>query len=125
MGAGTVSEQKARDANALAVVLLQALTGRRTLQGSATLLPTPFDGIIRNGLSGKWGLAEMTAALGPVTPTQVVAANPRTADGEQTRDCTRRYCQSRSKARDGRRKGSQDTRGRESRCRKTRTPPGA
>ena len=53
MQAPTVSEQKARDAHALAVVLLQALTGRRTLQGSATLLPTPFDGIIRNGLSGK------------------------------------------------------------------------
>ena len=45
-------------------MLLQALTGRRSLQGSATLLPTPFDGIIRNGLSGKWGLPEMAAALG-------------------------------------------------------------
>lgn len=74
MQAPTVSEQKARDAHALAVVLLQALTGRRTLQGSATLLPTPFDGIIRNGLSGKWGLPEMAAALGPVKPAQVAAA---------------------------------------------------
>jgi tRNA A-37 threonylcarbamoyl transferase component Bud32 len=74
MGALTVAEQKARDAHALAVVLLQALTGRRTLQGSATLLPTPFDGIIRNGLSGKWGLPEMAAALGPVKPAQVAAA---------------------------------------------------
>jgi hypothetical protein len=74
---GTVAEQKARDAYALAIVLLQALTGRRSLQGSATLLPTPFDGIIRNGLSGKWGLAEMAAALGPVRPAQVAAAVPR------------------------------------------------
>jgi eukaryotic-like serine/threonine-protein kinase len=74
MGAGTVAEQKARDAHALAIVLLQALTGRKTLQGSATLLPTPFDGIIRNGLSGKWGLNEMAAALGPVKPSQVAAA---------------------------------------------------
>jgi len=74
MGAGTVAGQKARDAHALAVVLLQALTGRRSLQGSATLLPTPFDGIIRNGLSGKWGLAEMAATLGPVKPSEVAAA---------------------------------------------------
>jgi hypothetical protein len=59
------------------VVLLQALTRRRTLQGSATLLPTPFDGIIRNGLSGKWGLAEMAAALGPVKPSQVAAATAK------------------------------------------------
>ncbi len=74
MGAPSVTEQKARDAHALAVVLLQALTGRRMLQGSATLLPTPFDGIIRNGLSGKWGLPEMAAALGPVKPAQAAAA---------------------------------------------------
>jgi eukaryotic-like serine/threonine-protein kinase len=79
LGAGTVAEQKARDAHAFAVVLLQALTGRRSLQGSATLLPTPFDGIIRNGLSGKWGLAEMAAALGPVKPAEVAAATAKTA----------------------------------------------
>jgi eukaryotic-like serine/threonine-protein kinase len=79
LGAGTVAEQKARDAYAFAVVLLQALTGRRSLQGSATLLPTPFDGIIRNGLSGKWGLAEMAAALGPVKPAEVAAATAKAA----------------------------------------------
>lgn len=77
MGAGSVAEQKAKDAHALAVVLLQALTGRRTLQGSATLLPTPFDGIIRNGLSGKWGLNEMAAALGPMKAPQSAAAVAR------------------------------------------------
>ncbi|MBS1799826.1 MAG: hypothetical protein JSS95_08380 [Acidobacteria bacterium] len=70
-GGPTVAEQKAADAHALAVVLLQALTGRTSLQGSATLLPSPFDGIIRNGLSGRWGLAEMSSALGPVKPKQV------------------------------------------------------
>jgi hypothetical protein len=74
-----VAEQKAGDAQALAVVLLQALTGRTSLQGSATLLPSPFDGIIRNGLSGRWGLAEMSAALGPVAPKQVAAAVARPA----------------------------------------------
>lgn len=69
----TIAELKAQDAHALAVVLLQALTGRTSLQGSATLLPSPFDGIIRNGLSGRWGLAEMAAALGPVAPKPVPA----------------------------------------------------
>jgi hypothetical protein len=82
-GVGTVEEQKARDVHALATVLLQALTGRRSLQGSATLLPTPFDGIIRNGLSGKWGLQEMAAALGPVKPAQVAAAVARPAAAPQ------------------------------------------
>src|SRR5262249_50514475 len=61
------------------VVLLQSLTGRRSLQGSATLLPSPFDGIIRNGLSGKWGLAEMAATLGPVKPSEVAAATAKSA----------------------------------------------
>ncbi|MBS1821599.1 MAG: hypothetical protein JST61_06450 [Acidobacteria bacterium] len=69
-GGPTAAEQKAADAHALAVVLLQALTGRTSLQGSATLLPSPFDGIIRNGLSGRWGLAEMASALGPAKPKQ-------------------------------------------------------
>jgi hypothetical protein len=69
----TLDELKAQDAHALAVVLLQALTGRTSLQGSATLLPSPFDGIIRNGLSGRWGLVEMAAALGPVKRKTVPA----------------------------------------------------
>jgi len=71
-----VAEQKAADAHALAVVLLQALTGRRTLQGSATLLPSPFDGIIRNGLSGRWGLTEMASALGPAPAAESTATAP-------------------------------------------------
>ncbi|HEX2918317.1 MAG TPA: SPOR domain-containing protein, partial [Edaphobacter sp.] len=54
----------------LAALLLQAMTGRRSLQGSATMLTPPFDGIIRNGLSGKWGLSEMATALGPVAKPQ-------------------------------------------------------
>lgn len=76
-GPEAAARRKATDVRDLATVLLQAMTGRRTLQGSTTLLPSPFDGIIRNGLSGKWGLAEMTAALGPVSATQVAAATPR------------------------------------------------
>jgi hypothetical protein len=78
-GPEAASRRKAADVHDLAVVLLQAITGRRTLQGSATLLPPPFDGIIRNGLSGKWGLGEMTAALGPVRSTQAPVVAPETA----------------------------------------------
>ena len=80
-----IARKKAEDAHAVAVVLLEALTGRRNLQGSATLLPSPFDGIIRNGLSGKWGLSEMTTALGPVSPVQVAAATamPRPAEAKE------------------------------------------
>ena len=78
-GPEAAARRKATDVRDLATVLLQAMTGRRSLQGSSTLLPSPFDGIIRNGLSGKWGLAEMTAALGAVSPTQVAAATSRPA----------------------------------------------
>lgn len=68
------NRRKAGDAQALATLLLQAMTGRRSLQGSATMLTPPFDGIIRNGLSGKWGLSEMAAALGPVAMPQAASA---------------------------------------------------
>ncbi|WP_263367174.1 protein kinase domain-containing protein [Edaphobacter bradus] len=72
-GSPEAAERVARDVHDLAVVLLEAMTGRRSLQGSATVLPTPFDGIIRNGLSGKWGLAHMAAALQPARPTTPAA----------------------------------------------------
>lgn len=87
-GGPTAEQMKAQDAYALAVVLLQALTGRSSLQGSSTLLPSPFDGIIRNGLSGRWGLAEMDTALASVRPkppapkpqpAPAVTANPAAA----------------------------------------------
>lgn len=64
------NRRKAADVQELAALLLQAMTGRRSLQGSATMLTPPFDGIIRNGLSGKWGLSEMATALGPVAKPQ-------------------------------------------------------
>jgi hypothetical protein len=63
---------RARDVHDLALTLLQALTLRQTLPG--TTLATPFDAIIRNGISGKWGLTEIAAALTPP-----VAPKPRVA----------------------------------------------
>lgn len=75
-----IEARKARDVHDLVVVLLQALTGHRELRGSATLLPTPFDGIIRNGLSGTWGLKQMATALAPSR----TAANPAARATERT-----------------------------------------
>ncbi|WP_213803934.1 SPOR domain-containing protein [Granulicella sp. dw_53] len=62
---------RARDVHDLAVVLLQALTLRDTLPG--TPLPAPFDAVIRNGISGAWGLAEISAALPPPAPIAPLA----------------------------------------------------
>jgi eukaryotic-like serine/threonine-protein kinase len=53
-----------RDVEGVARVLLEALTLKTTLTGG-TMLPTPFDGIVRRGLDGSWGLKEMGDALNP------------------------------------------------------------
>ncbi len=60
---------RARDVHDLALTLLQALTLRQTLPG--TTLATPFDAIVRNGISGKWGLTEIAAALTPPVAPQM------------------------------------------------------
>lgn len=58
-------EARRHDVYALAVVLMQVLLG--TSGGSTALyqpsLPAPFDDIVRNGMNGSWGLAEIEAAL--------------------------------------------------------------
>lgn len=55
---------KQHDVRALARVVLQALTQRETLEGVAEYaVPQPFGEVIRNGLDGTWGLAEIRAAL--------------------------------------------------------------
>ncbi len=63
---------KTRDVHDLALVLLQCLTQRSTLPSDSSL-PAPFDAIIRNGISGVWGLPQIAAALNPTftpIPTQ-------------------------------------------------------
>jgi eukaryotic-like serine/threonine-protein kinase len=59
-------EARRRDVHDLAVVLTQVLLG--TPGGASapyqSLLPAPFDDIVRHGMSGTWGLAEIQAALG-------------------------------------------------------------
>jgi len=75
---------KARDVHDLALVLLQSLTQQRTLP-SGSSLPAPFDNIVRNGISGVWGLPQIAAALNPTSirppaPTrQQLTAEPATA----------------------------------------------
>ena len=59
-----------RDVHDFALVLMQALLGghrSESLTGAdmavLTRLPSPFDAIVRNGMSGEWGFPEITAAL--------------------------------------------------------------
>jgi eukaryotic-like serine/threonine-protein kinase len=68
---------KQRDVHDLAVVVLQALTQQQAIdaeRGSA--LPAPFDKIVRNGMSGAWGLADIRAALGGPAPPETAAVAP-------------------------------------------------
>ena len=70
--------QKARDVHDYAVVLLQCLTQQRTLEVAARDLPlaSPFDQIVRKGISGEWGLAEIAKVLPPIA-----AAPPASPSG--------------------------------------------
>jgi eukaryotic-like serine/threonine-protein kinase len=86
---GRVAKQ--RDVHDLAVVLLRALTQQASVEGiPAFALPAPFGQIIRNGLDGTWGLANMKAALErqfgakqPAAPKPENAALPTAAVAAQ------------------------------------------
>ena len=70
-------ELRQRDVHDLAVLLLQCLTLERQWT-SAVRLSAPFEQVIRHGLDGTWGLAEMERALHPpaerpLVPAQVLA----------------------------------------------------
>jgi serine/threonine protein kinase len=60
-------EARRRDVYDLALVLTQVLLGmpRLTHGQRQPTLPAPFQDIVRNGMSGEWGLAEIKAALAP------------------------------------------------------------
>jgi hypothetical protein len=62
-------ELKSRDVHDYAVVLLQALTQKKTLEEAKRYFPlsAPFNEIVAKGMSGEWGLAEIHAALRPDT----------------------------------------------------------
>ncbi len=71
------NESKARDVRDLATVLLQALTQQRSLP-VGTSLPAPFHEIVTNGISGAWGLPQISAALAPSSAAQASNAAPAT-----------------------------------------------
>lgn len=84
--AGAAAKQ--RDVHALATLLLQALTQKRTLAEAAKEppLPAPFDQVVRYGITGTWGLAEIRGALentarprATATPSQPRPAPQRSA----------------------------------------------
>jgi hypothetical protein len=62
-----------RDVHDLATLLLRALTLETTLKPGLNI-PAPFDRIINNGISGAWGLDEISAVLTPPAPAARVAA---------------------------------------------------
>jgi len=72
-------EARRSDVRDLAVVLMQVLHGMP--QASSTLqqasLPAPFEDIVRNGMSGAWGLDEIKAALAPQKPAKAAPSAPQ------------------------------------------------
>jgi eukaryotic-like serine/threonine-protein kinase len=68
-------ELKRKDVRDYSTLLLQALTQRRTLEDAARdlPLPAPFEQIVRKGMSGEWGLAQIGVALKPTAVAQPVA----------------------------------------------------
>ncbi|MGA2535310.1 MAG: hypothetical protein ABSF53_04800 [Terracidiphilus sp.] len=75
------AEAKRRDLHDLAVVLLEALTQKRTLAAAGELpLPSPFDQIVRQSMSGEWSVAEIQTALQtpkrPSAPSSAFVPNP-------------------------------------------------
>jgi hypothetical protein len=73
---------KRKDVYDYAVLLLQALTQQRTPQGASRELPlpAPFEQIVRKGMSGEWGLAQIATALKMPTIAQAVARAGVTPD---------------------------------------------
>ena len=71
---------KRKDVRDCAAVLLQALTQQRTLQDGSRALPAPFEQIVRKGISGEWGLAEIGTALKRPSVAQAIARAGVTPD---------------------------------------------
>jgi eukaryotic-like serine/threonine-protein kinase len=76
------AELKRKDVRDYATVLLQALTQQRTLEDASRQLPlpAPFEQIVRRGVSGEWGLAEIGTALKMPSIAQAIARAGVTPD---------------------------------------------
>lgn len=68
-------ELKRKDVRDFATLLLQSLTQQRTLEDATRNLPlpAPFEQIVRKGMSGEWGLAQIATVLKTPTVQQTVA----------------------------------------------------
>jgi hypothetical protein len=73
---------KKKDVRDYATLLLQALTQKRRLEDASREgpLPAPFEQIVRKGMSGEWGLAEIGAALKRPSVAQAIARAGVTPD---------------------------------------------
>src|SRR5260370_22545308 len=73
---------KRKDVRDYARVLLQALTQQRTLEDATRQLPlpAPFEQIVRKGISGEWGLAQIGVALKRPSVAQAIARAGVTPD---------------------------------------------
>jgi hypothetical protein len=73
---------KRKDVRDYATLLLQALTQQRTLEDATRQLPlhAPFEQIVRKGMSGEWGLAEIGTALKRPSVAQAIARAGVTPD---------------------------------------------
>jgi hypothetical protein len=73
---------KRKDVRDYATTLLQALTQQRTLEDASRALPlhAPFEQIVRKGISGEWGLAEIGTALKKTSVAQAIARAGVTPD---------------------------------------------
>jgi eukaryotic-like serine/threonine-protein kinase len=78
---------KRKDVRDFATVLLQSLTQQRTLDEATRNLPlpAPFEQIVRKGMSGEWGLAQIGAALKTPTVQQTVARAMEISDAQVER----------------------------------------
>jgi eukaryotic-like serine/threonine-protein kinase len=79
-------EARRRDVRDFAAMLMQVLLGvARASSANPNFLPSPFDEIVRNGMSGNWGLAQMRAALGRVHVPKPAAQQTKRPDPVPTK----------------------------------------
>jgi hypothetical protein len=73
---------KRKDVRDYATLLLQALTQHRRLEDASRNLPLPgpFEQIVRKGISGEWGLAQIGAAMKKPSVAQAIARAGVTPD---------------------------------------------
>ena len=67
-----------RDTHDFAMLVGYAATQRRDAQG---MVPRQFDDLVRNGISGTWGLKEMAALLRPAAPLGTAAPSASRVPG--------------------------------------------